>query len=62
MVIAGGVLMATGVGGPAGMMLIAAGADTIIQKATTGGVNWGQVALSGAWAVSAVPVSPPALD
>lgn len=48
MVIAGGVLMATGVGGPAGMMLIAAGADTIIQKATTGGVNWGQVAVSGA--------------
>ena len=48
MVIAGGVLMATGVGGPAGMMLIGAGADTIIQKATTGDVNWGQVALSGA--------------
>jgi RHS repeat-associated protein len=48
MVIAGGVLMATGVGGPAGMMLIGAGADTIIQKATTGKVNWGQVALSGA--------------
>jgi RHS repeat-associated protein len=32
-VIAGGALMATGVGGPAGMMLIGAGADTIIQKA-----------------------------
>ena len=30
------------------MMLIAAGADTILQKATTGGVNWGEVALSGA--------------
>ncbi len=49
MVIAGGVLVATGVGGPAGMMLISAGADTIIQKATTGGVNWGQVAISGAF-------------
>ena len=49
MVIAGGVLIATGVGGPAGMMLISAGADTIIQKATTGGVNWGQVAISGAF-------------
>ncbi|MFC7623801.1 DUF6531 domain-containing protein [Microlunatus sp. GCM10028923] len=49
MVIAGGVLMATGVGGPAGMMLISAGADTIIQKATTGSVNWGQVAISGAF-------------
>lgn len=48
MVLAGGVLMATGVGGPAGMMLISAGADTIIQKATTGEVNWGQVAVSGA--------------
>jgi hypothetical protein len=48
MVIAGGVLIATGVGGPAGMMLISAGADTIIQKATTGHVNWGEVAISGA--------------
>ncbi|WIB16297.1 DUF6531 domain-containing protein [Curtobacterium sp. MCPF17_050] len=48
MVVAGGVLMATGVGGPAGMMLISAGADTIIQKATTGEVDWGEVALSGA--------------
>ena len=48
MVIAGGVLTATGVGGPAGMMLISAGADTIIQKATTGHVNWGEVAVSGA--------------
>ena len=48
MVVAGGALMVTGVGGPAGMMLISAGADTIIQKATTGEVNWGQVAVSGA--------------
>ncbi|WP_152364027.1 DUF6531 domain-containing protein [Microlunatus speluncae] len=47
MVLAGGVLMATGVGGPAGMALLSAGADTIIQKATTGTVNWGQVAISG---------------
>ncbi len=30
-------------------MLIGAGADTIIQKATTGEVNWGQVAVSGAF-------------
>jgi hypothetical protein len=43
------VLVATGVGGPVGMMLISAGADTIIQKATTGEVNWGQVAVSGAF-------------
>ncbi|MDR2255666.1 MAG: hypothetical protein LBE25_06685 [Arthrobacter sp.] len=48
MVIAGGVLIVTGVGGPAGALLISAGTDTIIQKATTGTVNWGQVALSGA--------------
>ncbi|AAT89606.1 hypothetical protein ATY41_00910 [Leifsonia xyli subsp. xyli] len=47
MVIAGGVLMATGIGGTAGMMLIGAGANTIIQKATTGTVNWGEVAISG---------------
>ncbi|HHU39598.1 MAG TPA: type IV secretion protein Rhs [Propionibacterium sp.] len=51
MVIAGGALIATGVGGPAGMMLIGAGADTIIQKATTGEVKWDQVALSGALSV-----------
>ena len=48
MVLAGGVLIATGVGGPVGMMLVSAGADTIIQKATTGEVNWGEVAVSGA--------------
>jgi RHS repeat-associated protein len=48
MVVAGGVLIATGVGGPVGMMLVSAGADTIIQKATTGDVNWGQVAVAGA--------------
>ncbi|HEY9291016.1 MAG TPA: RHS repeat-associated core domain-containing protein, partial [Microlunatus sp.] len=47
MVIGGGILMATGVGGPVGMALVSAGADTIIQKATTGQVNWGQVAVSG---------------
>ncbi len=48
MVLAGGILIATGVGGPVGMMLVSAGADTIIQKATTGHVNWGEVAVSGA--------------
>jgi len=47
MVVGGGVLIATGVGGPVGMMLVSAGADTIIQKATTGKVDWGQVAISG---------------
>lgn len=29
------------------MALLSAGADTIIQKATTGNVSWGEVALSG---------------
>ncbi|PYY46543.1 DUF6531 domain-containing protein [Curtobacterium sp. MCBD17_023] len=32
--------MATGFGGPLGMMLISGGADVIYQKATTGTVNW----------------------
>ncbi|ODA90440.1 hypothetical protein ATY41_02085 [Leifsonia xyli subsp. xyli] len=49
MVVAGGILMATGVGGPVGLMLIGAGADTIIQKATTGEVNWGPVAMGAAF-------------
>ena len=47
MVVGGGVLIATGVGGPLGMMLVSAGADTIVQKFTTGTVDWGQVAISG---------------
>ena len=52
--IAGGILlMATGVGGPAGMMLISGGADVIVQKATTGKVNWAQAA--GATALGAIP-------
>ena len=46
MVVGGGLLIATGVGGPAGMMLVSAGADTIIQKATTGHVDWGEVGVS----------------
>ncbi|WP_181024593.1 hypothetical protein [Rathayibacter rathayi] len=46
MVVAGGVLMATGVGGPIGAGLIGAGIDVIIQKATTGSVNWAQTALT----------------
>jgi YD repeat-containing protein len=48
MVVGGGILMATGVGGPAGAMLLSAGADTLIQKATTGTVDYKEVALSGA--------------
>ncbi len=57
MVIAGGVLMATGVGGPVGLALVGAGLDTVIQKATTGSVNWGQVALTGAVGVVAGPLA-----
>lgn len=46
-VVAGVAMIATGVGGPAGVALIAAGTDAIIQQATTGQVNWGQVVVSG---------------
>ncbi|MDO4260267.1 MAG: DUF6531 domain-containing protein [Actinomycetaceae bacterium] len=46
MLVAGGVMVATGFGGPVGMMLIGAGADTLIQKAMTGKVNYWQVAVS----------------
>ncbi|WP_156424574.1 hypothetical protein [Arthrobacter sp. EpRS71] len=49
--------MATGVGEPVGLALVGAGADTIIQKATTGLVNWGQVALTGAVGVVAGPLA-----
>lgn len=45
MVIAGGVLIATGVGGPLGASLISSGIDVAIQKATTGHVDWGSVAV-----------------
>ncbi|PPI51930.1 EndoU domain-containing protein, partial [Rathayibacter toxicus] len=48
MVIGGGALIATGIGGPVGGMLIAAGADVIIQKATTGSVNWTETAVTAA--------------
>jgi hypothetical protein len=47
MVIAGGVLIATGAGSALGMMLVSAGADTIIQKATTGHVDWKETAVAG---------------
>jgi hypothetical protein len=57
MVIAGSVLIATGVGDPAGAMLISAGADTIIQKATTGEVSGGQVAFTGAVGLVAGPLA-----
>lgn len=46
-VVGGGLLMATGVGGPAGAMLMSFGADVLIQKATTGEVNYKQAAVSG---------------
>lgn len=45
MALAGGALMFTGVGGPIGAALVGAGIDVIVQKATTGSVNWGQTAL-----------------
>lgn len=48
LVVGGAALMVTGVGGPLGMAMIGSGIDAGIQKYTTGGVNWGQVALDGA--------------
>jgi RHS repeat-associated protein len=48
LVVGGGLLMATGVGGPVGMALIGAGVSAGMQKFTTGEVNWKQVAADGA--------------
>ncbi|GAA4602732.1 RHS repeat-associated protein [Actinoplanes octamycinicus] len=52
MVVGGIAVMATGVGGPIGAAMIGGallsmGASTGIQKATTGEVDWGQVAVQG---------------
>jgi RHS repeat-associated protein len=54
MIVGGVALMCTGVGGPAGVALMAgssglisAGASAGIQKLTTGEVNWGAVAVDG---------------
>ena len=54
MIVVGVGLMFTGVGGPAGVAimaasggLISAGASAGIQRFTTGEVNWGQVAVAG---------------
>ena len=44
MVIGGGILMATGVGGPLGLALVSGGLDVGLQKLTTGEVNWAQAA------------------
>ncbi|MDU0967961.1 MAG: RHS repeat-associated core domain-containing protein [Actinomycetaceae bacterium] len=46
--VAGGVLTATGVGGPVGLMLIGAGTDMSLQKLVSGKIDYGEVALSGA--------------
>ena len=53
MVVAGVAVMCTGVGGPIGAAmisgaLISAGSSAGIQKFTTGGVDWGKVAVDGA--------------
>jgi RHS repeat-associated protein len=54
-IVAGVGLMFTGIGGPAGVALLAAsgglvsaGASAAVQKATTGEVDWGKVAMDGA--------------
>ncbi|WP_223944993.1 DUF6531 domain-containing protein [Arthrobacter sp. StoSoilB20] len=46
-VVGGAVLMFVPGGQLAGMGLMSFGADVVIQKATTGHVNWGQAAISG---------------
>ena len=55
LIVAGGALMFTGVGGPLGVAIIAggsglisAGASVAVQRLTTGEVDWGQVAIAGA--------------
>ncbi|MGH3937223.1 MAG: DUF6531 domain-containing protein [Pseudonocardiaceae bacterium] len=55
MIVGGVALMCTGIGGPAGVALMAgsgalisAGASTAIQKFSTGEVDWGRVAVDGA--------------
>lgn len=48
LVVGGALLMATPLGPTVGMGLISAGGTAIFQKAMTGEVHWGQVALSGA--------------
>ena len=40
--------MVTGVGEPISAMLLSAGADTLIQKATTGTVDYREVLVTGA--------------
>lgn len=58
MITAGSILMTTGIGGPAGIALASAGTNVIIQKATTGTVDWVHTAITGAtstiggWALS----------
>ncbi|MFL4479905.1 DUF6531 domain-containing protein [Paeniglutamicibacter sp. ORCA_105] len=44
MVVGGFIMMASGVGGPMGLAMIAGGADVLIQKSATGDVNWAQAA------------------
>ncbi|HEV7805726.1 MAG TPA: HYD1 signature containing ADP-ribosyltransferase family protein [Solirubrobacteraceae bacterium] len=47
LVVGGGLMMATGVGGPVGLMMVSAGVSAGMQKFTTGEVNWTQVAVDG---------------
>lgn len=71
MVAGGGLLIATGAGATVGTGLVMAGADGLIQKATTGKVNYVQVAESGllgaaaggasSWALKASEYGPKAL-
>jgi hypothetical protein len=57
MVAAGGFMIATGVGGPIGMAMVSAGVDTVVQKWSTGRVNWTEVAISGAMGAASAGAS-----
>ena len=57
MIVGGGIMMATGFGGPFGAALMGAGADAMYQKITTGEVQWGQVIVTGLVGVAAGPLA-----
>ena len=57
LIVGGGIMMATGVGGPIGAALVGAGIDAGWQKITTGDVNWGQVATTAVIGIVAGPVA-----
>ena len=55
--VGGLILMASGGGALIGAALLGMAADTFMQKMTTGSVNWGQVAVTGAVGLVAGPIA-----